>query len=59
VASASLYLVPLFGVLLASALLGERMSPLAMAGAAVVLVATVLVMRYDSAATEPLHADHR
>jgi len=49
VASASLYLVPLFGVLIASALLGERMSPLAMAGAAVVLVATVLIMRYDNA----------
>jgi drug/metabolite transporter (DMT)-like permease len=49
VASASLYLVPLFGVLLASVLLGERMSPIAIGGAAVVLVATVLIMRYDSA----------
>ncbi len=49
VASASLYLVPLFGVLLASVLLGERLSPLALAGAGVVLAATVLIMRYDSA----------
>jgi drug/metabolite transporter (DMT)-like permease len=49
VASASLYLVPLFGVLLASLLLGERMSPLAMGGAGIVLVATLLIMRYDSA----------
>ena len=49
VASASLYLVPLFGVLLASLLLGERMSPIAMTGAGVVLLATVLIMRFDSA----------
>jgi drug/metabolite transporter (DMT)-like permease len=49
VASAALYLVPLFGVLIASLLLGERMSPLALAGAGVVLAATVLIMRYDSA----------
>ncbi len=49
VASASLYLVPLFGVLIASVMLGERMSPLALAGAAVVLAATVLIMRYDNA----------
>jgi len=49
VASASLYLVPLFGVILASVLLGERMSPLAMTGAGVVLLATLLIMRYDSA----------
>jgi drug/metabolite transporter (DMT)-like permease len=49
VASAALYLVPLFGVLLASLLLGERMSPPTLAGAAVVLAATVLIMRYDRA----------
>ncbi|HEY4310649.1 MAG TPA: DMT family transporter [Pirellulales bacterium] len=48
VASAALYLVPLFGVVIASVLLGERMSPLALAGAGVVLTATVLIMRYDS-----------
>ncbi len=44
VASASLYLVPLFGVLLASVLLGERMSALSLGGAAVVLLATVLII---------------
>lgn len=49
VASASLYLVPVFGVLLASVLLGERMSPLALVGAGIVLAATILIMRYDSA----------
>jgi drug/metabolite transporter (DMT)-like permease len=49
VASASLYLVPLFGVLLATVLLDERMSPAALVGAAVVLSATVLIMRYDTA----------
>ncbi|MBI2825114.1 MAG: DMT family transporter [Planctomycetia bacterium] len=49
VASASLYLVPLFGVLLAAALLGERMGTTAVIGGAIVLVSTVLVMRYDSA----------
>jgi drug/metabolite transporter (DMT)-like permease len=51
VASASLYLVPVFGVLLASTILGERLSPLSVAGAAIVLTSTVLVLRYDAAAT--------
>ncbi len=49
VASASLYLVPLFGVLIAAVMLGERLSPLALVGAAVVLAATLLVMRFDTA----------
>ncbi len=49
VASATLYLVPLFGVVLASVLLHERMSPMALGGAAVVLIATLLIMRYDTA----------
>jgi len=49
VASASLYLVPLFGVLLATMLLGERMSLAALIGAAIVLSATLLIMRYDTA----------
>jgi drug/metabolite transporter (DMT)-like permease len=49
VASASLYLVPVFGVLLASTLLGERLSLLSLVGAAIVLASTVLVMRYDTA----------
>ncbi len=47
-ASASLYLVPVFGVLLAVSLLGERLSMLAVAGAAIVLTATLLVMKYDT-----------
>ncbi|HLV87644.1 MAG TPA: DMT family transporter [Candidatus Sulfotelmatobacter sp.] len=47
-ASASLYLVPVFGVLLAAVLLGERLSMLAMVGSAVVLTATVLIMKYDT-----------
>jgi drug/metabolite transporter (DMT)-like permease len=47
-ASASLYLVPVFGVLLAVVLLGERLSRVAVVGAGVVLVATVLIMRYDT-----------
>jgi drug/metabolite transporter (DMT)-like permease len=47
-ASTSLYLVPVFGVLLAALLLGERLSPAALIGAAIVLVATILVVRYDT-----------
>lgn len=46
-ASASLYLVPVFGVLLAALVLGERLNLSAMAGAAIVLSATVLIMKYD------------
>jgi drug/metabolite transporter (DMT)-like permease len=48
VASTSLYLVPLFGVALAAALLGERLSAMALCGAAIVLGATVLIVKYDS-----------
>jgi drug/metabolite transporter (DMT)-like permease len=48
VASVSLYLVPIFGVLLAAILLGERLSGLAMAGAGIVLAATILIMKYDT-----------
>jgi drug/metabolite transporter (DMT)-like permease len=47
-ASTSLYLVPVFGVLLATFLLGERLSPAAFGGAGIVLVATVLIVRYDT-----------
>ena len=50
VASASLYLVPLFGVVLAGAFLGERLSATALAGAAIVLVSTVLIMKWDKSA---------
>jgi drug/metabolite transporter (DMT)-like permease len=46
-ASASLYLVPVFGVLLAMALLGEHLNALAVFGAAVVLIATLLEIKYD------------
>jgi drug/metabolite transporter (DMT)-like permease len=47
-ASTSLYLVPVFGVLLAVSLLGERLSLVALVGAAIVLISTVLVVRYDA-----------
>jgi len=48
VASISLYLVPIFGVLLAAVLLGERLSTAAMVGSGIVLVATVLILKYDT-----------
>jgi drug/metabolite transporter (DMT)-like permease len=48
VASVSLYLVPIFGVLMAAVILGERLSALAMVGSGIVLVATILVMKYDT-----------
>jgi drug/metabolite transporter (DMT)-like permease len=48
VASVSLYLVPIFGVLLAAVLLGERLSTLAMVGSGIVLVATLLIVKYDT-----------
>ena len=47
-ASASLYLVPVFGVLIAFLLLGEHLNALAIVGAAVVLISTILVMKYDT-----------
>jgi drug/metabolite transporter (DMT)-like permease len=47
-ASTSLYLVPVFGVLLAAFLLGERLSLSAIAGTAIVLISTILVVRYDT-----------
>jgi drug/metabolite transporter (DMT)-like permease len=43
-----LYLVPVFGVALAALLLGERLNPLALVGAAIVLISTILVVRYDA-----------
>jgi len=48
VASVSLYLVPIFGVLLAAVLLGERLGALALTGSGIVLVATVLIAKYDT-----------
>jgi drug/metabolite transporter (DMT)-like permease len=47
VASASLYLMPLFGITLAFSILGERLAPHALVGSAVVLLATLLLFRYD------------
>jgi drug/metabolite transporter (DMT)-like permease len=47
-ASVSLYLVPIFGVLMAAVVLGERLSALAMVGSGIVLVATILIMKYDT-----------
>jgi drug/metabolite transporter (DMT)-like permease len=42
-------MVPLFGVILGATLLGERLSAVAIAGAAAVLGATILIMRFDQA----------
>jgi drug/metabolite transporter (DMT)-like permease len=47
-ASASLYLVPVFGVLIAFSFLGEHLNVMELAGAAIVLLATILVMKYDT-----------
>jgi drug/metabolite transporter (DMT)-like permease len=47
-ASTSLYLVPVFGVALAATLLGERVNLVTLAGAVIVLVSTILVVRYDT-----------
>jgi drug/metabolite transporter (DMT)-like permease len=49
-ASVSLYLVPVFGVIIAATFLGERLSALALVGSAVVLAGTILVVRYDTIA---------
>jgi drug/metabolite transporter (DMT)-like permease len=49
IALSSVYLLPVFGVLLSMILLGERLTRYAGAGAVVVLVATVLIMKYDAA----------
>jgi drug/metabolite transporter (DMT)-like permease len=46
-ASASLYLVPVFGVILGATLLGERLSPLAIFGSVIVLAATIIIMRFE------------
>lgn len=48
VASVSLYLVPIFGVLLAALSLGERLSTLAMVGSGIVLAGTVLIVKYGT-----------
>jgi len=48
-ASISMYLVPVFGVLLATTMLGERLNLLEVLGAMIVLSATLLIVRYDKA----------
>jgi drug/metabolite transporter (DMT)-like permease len=48
-ASISMYLVPVFGVLLAITLLGERLNLLEIIGAAIVLSATLLIVKFDNA----------
>ena len=50
VASASLYLVPVFGILLAAGFLGERLTHTALVGTVIVLVSTVLIMKWDKSA---------
>jgi drug/metabolite transporter (DMT)-like permease len=47
IASASLYLMPLFGVALAFSILGERLAPRAIFGSAIVLFATLMLFRFD------------
>lgn len=48
VASMSLYMLPVFGVILAAVFVGERLGPTALVGSAIVLVSTILIMKYDS-----------
>ena len=47
-ASVSLYLVPVFGVILAITVLGEKLNLPEIIGAAIVLIATLLIVRYDN-----------
>lgn len=56
VALASTYMTPVFGVVLAMLLLGERPTLWNALGSGLVLAATVIVMRYDGAAEEPARA---
>jgi drug/metabolite transporter (DMT)-like permease len=49
IASASLYLMPIFGVALAFSILGERLAPRALLGSAIVLIATLVLFRFDYA----------
>lgn len=49
IASASLYLMPLFGIVLAFSILGEHIAPRTLLGAGIVLVATLLLFRFDYA----------
>jgi drug/metabolite transporter (DMT)-like permease len=47
VASISLYLNPVFGVIIAALLLHERLSGLALCGSGIVFLSTLLIMKYD------------
>lgn len=47
IASVSLYLMPLFGILLAFSILGEHIAPHTLLGAGIVLTATLLLFRFD------------
>jgi drug/metabolite transporter (DMT)-like permease len=47
VASASMYLVPLFGVVFAFVFLGERLEARAIAGSLIVLLAALILFRFD------------
>jgi drug/metabolite transporter (DMT)-like permease len=48
VASASLYSIPLFGVLMARFMLGERLTAWELCGGGLVLAASFLIMRFDA-----------
>jgi drug/metabolite transporter (DMT)-like permease len=48
IASASLYLTPLFGVALAYSILKERLAPQAVLGSAIILFATLILFRFDA-----------
>lgn len=52
-ASISLYLVPVFGVILAITILGERLHLVEIIGSAIVLVATLLIVKYDHQTSHP------
>jgi len=49
VASISLYLNPVFGVMIAALLLHERLSGMAICGSGIVFLSTMLIMTYDQA----------
>ena len=46
-ASASIYLLPLFGVILSVSILGEHLAPHVLVGSGIVLLATLMLFRYD------------
>lgn len=49
IASTSLYLMPLFGIVLAFSILGEHIAPRTLFGSGIVLIATLLLFRFDYA----------